>query len=390
GERAGHLRLAPAPAPAPTPEPTPPAEPPQPTPAALVPTVPSGFTLVPGEAPKALPITIRNTGESASAPASTALTLPPGVRSVGPVGSFGGARLLALDGAPEQSVTCPAGAGAVTCATTQGIAPGGTATFVFNLQADPTALGGVITGVVTAGATLTVQVTVAVEVQPVRDDLTLTVTKWHEVFWDPRLDVTVRNTGTNAGTMTLTLSADDNIVLVAPHAGCSVLRHHIECKAELPRDGTYRMSAWVFGLPFRDGTVHVTATLGNATKTVDVPITLFPGHPPVDPPVDPTPTPTTDPTVPPTTTTTKTPPTQTQTTTVPPDPTKPTTPAEEEPQPPAPTTTTPPPTTTTPPPDPTTPPPTTTDPPTPPCQPRPPWWPPLLGDLLPGYCPPPP
>ncbi|HWO60699.1 MAG TPA: sigma-70 family RNA polymerase sigma factor, partial [Umezawaea sp.] len=271
----------PAPAPAPAPEPAPPAEPPQPTPATLVPTVPSGFTLVPGEAPKAMPITIRNSGESASAPASTALTLPSGVSSVGPVGSFGGARLLALDGSPEQSVTCPAGVGAVTCTTTQGIAPGGTATFVFNLQADTTAIGGVITGVVSAGATLTVQVSVTVEVQPVRDDLALTVTKWQEVFWDPRLDVTVRNTGTNAGTMTLTLTTDDDIVLVAPHAGCSVRRHRIECRTELQRDGTYRMSAWAFGLPHRGGTVRVTATLGTATKTVDVPIALHPGHPPV-------------------------------------------------------------------------------------------------------------
>jgi hypothetical protein len=278
--------------------------------------------------------------------------------------------------------------GAVTCTTTQGIAPGGTATFVFNLQADTTAIGGVITGVVSAGATLTVQVSVTVEVQPVRDDLALTVTKWHEVFWDPRLDVTVRNTGTNAGTMTLTLTTDDDIVLVAPHAGCSVRRHRIECRAELQRDGTYRMSAWAFGLPHRGGTVRVTATLGTATKTVDVPIALHLGHPPVDPPVDPPTTPPTDPTTP-TTTTTTTPPQAPTTTTVPPYTPEPTTPSEE-PTVPAPTPTTPPPTTTTPPPTTTTPPPTTEAPTTPPCQPRPPWWPPLLGDLLPGYCPTPP
>ena len=359
--------------PTPVPNPAPPAEPPadpsRPSPPTLVPTVPSGFTLVPGEAPKALPITIRNTGESVSDPASTALTLPPGVRSVGPVGSFGGARLLALDGAAEQSVTCPAGSGAVTCATTLGITPGGTATFVFNLQADATAVGGTITGTVSAGATLAVQVAVAVEVQPVRDDLTLAVGKWHEGFWDPRLDVTVTNTGTNAGAMTLTLTTDGSIVLVAPHEGCTVQRHSIECRADLQRDGTYRMSAWAFGLPFHGGTVRVSATLGTATKTVDVPVALVPV---VQLPVLPA---AAEPIIPPTTTA---PPTVT--TTTPPPPAGTTTPEPEPTAPiPPPVTTTPPPTTTTPP-----------APTTPPCLPLPPWWLPQLGDLLPGYCPTPP
>ncbi|MFD9737904.1 sigma-70 family RNA polymerase sigma factor [Umezawaea sp. NPDC059074] len=370
----------PSPTPA-SPAPSVPADPPAPTPATLVPTVPSGFSLVPGEAPKALPITIRNTGESVSDPASTALALPPGVRSVGPVGSFAGARVLALDGATEQSVTCPAGTGTVTCSTTQGIAPGGTATFVFNLQADTTATGGVITGTVSAGTTLTVQVTVSVDVQPVRDDLALTVTKWHEVFWDPRLDVTVRNTGTNAGPLTLTISTDDSIVLVAPYAGCAVTHHRVECRADLQRDGTYRMSVWAFGLPYRGGTVRFTATLGSATKSVDVPVSLIPGvEPPVVPPVVLPPVTTTT-TVPPTTTTTTVPPTTT-TTTTPPAGTTTTTTTTPEPTVPSPPVETPAPTTT---------PPTTTVPPTTPsCQPLPPWWPPLLGELLPGYCPTPP
>ncbi|PRY43814.1 sigma-70 family RNA polymerase sigma factor [Umezawaea tangerina] len=375
----------PAPAPAAPPAETPPPAQPQPTPAALVPTVPSGFTLVPGEAPKALPITIRNTGESVSEPASMALALPPGVRSVGPVASFAGARLLALDGLAEQTVPCPAGSGTVTCTTAQGIAPGGTATFVFNLQADPEAVGGTITGTVSAGTTLTVAVTVAVEVQPVRDDLVLTVRKWHEVFWDPRLDVTVTNTGTRAGPLTLSLTTGDGIVLTTPCAGCSVRDHRIECRAELQRDGSYRMSAWAFGLPFRGGTVRVTATVGTASKSVDVPVSLLPGveapvlppSTPELPPVTTAPT-TTVPSVPsttaPTTTTTPVP-----TTTTPPEtpPTAPGTPGEPVAPPVVPT----PPTT-----PPTTPPPATT----PPCTPWPPWWPPVLGDLLPGYCQPPP
>ena len=353
----------------------PPAHGPQPTPPTLIPTVPSGFTLVPGELPKALPITVRNTGQTDSPPATMALNLPPGVRSVGPVASFAGVRRIALDGASEQSVTCPEGTGTVACATTQGIAPGGSATFVFNLQASPDAVGGMITGTVTAGATLAVDVRVSVVVQPVRDDLLLTVSKWHEGFWDPRLDVTVQNIGTTTGPMTLSLSVDDSIVLVSPCAGCDLVRHVIECKAELQPNGSYRMSAWAFGLPFRGGIVRVTATLGTATKTVDVPISMIPGH-------DPTALPPVAAAVEPPATTTTPPPVVTTTPTTPPTGT--TTPPAVEPSP----TPTAPGTPSTPPvqsPPPSSPPPST-PPREQPCLPRPPWWPPLLGDLLPGYC----
>ncbi|WNV90642.1 sigma-70 family RNA polymerase sigma factor [Umezawaea sp. Da 62-37] len=387
----------PAPAPAPVPAPAPAAPPaeapqpapePQPTPAALVSTVPSGFKLTPGGAPQALPITIRNTGESASEPASTALALPPGVRSVGPVSSFGGARLLAPEGVAEQTVACPAGTGTVSCATTRGIAPGGTATFVFNLQADQGAVGGVITGTVSAGTTLSVAVSVAVGVDPVRDDLVLTVRKWHQAFWDPRLDVLVTNTGARSAPLTLTLTTGEGIVLTSPHPGCSVRDHLVECRTELPRGGSYRMSAWAFGLPLRGGAVQVRATVGTASAAVDVPVSPLPG---VEAPVLP---PSTTPEVPPVTTTTTAPPTTTPppvtTTTTPPAEAvpAPTAPAETPPtEPGTPVQTTTPPVESTPPAEP----PTTSPPATAPsCEPLPPWWPPVLGDLLPGYCPPPP
>jgi RNA polymerase sigma factor (sigma-70 family) len=363
----------PAPPNAPPPA-APPAQAPQPTPPTLIPTVPSGFTLIPGELPKALPITVRNAGETDSPPATMALNLPPGVRSVGPTASFAGARRIALDGASEQSVTCPQGTGTVACATTQGIAPGGSATFVFNLQASPDAVGGMITGTVTAGATLAVDVRVSVVVQPVRDDLLLTVSKWHEAFWDPRLDVTVQNIGTTTGPMTLSLSVDDSIVLVAPCAGCELARHVIECRAELQPNGSYRMSAWAFGLPFRGSTVRVTATLGTATKTVDVPISMLPGQdaiplPPAAAVADPPATTPPVTTTPPTTAEQPTAPTATTPPTVEPAPTTPSAPAPPAVTPPPPST-----------------PPPTTPPREEPCLPRPPWWPPLLGDLLPGYC----
>jgi len=374
---------APAPAPAPAPGPTPPT---------LVPTVPSGFTLIPGELAKALPITVRNTGQTTSPPASVALNLPPGVRSVGPVDQLGGARLLALDGADDQSITCPAGSGTVSCATEQGIAPGGAATFVFRLQAAADAVGGVITGTVSAGAELSVVVQVAVEVQPVHDDLELLVTKWHHGFWEPRLDIAVTNKGSRSGSLDLDISGDEHIVLVSPCADCDLHDNTITCAAPLDPGQSYRMSVWVFGLPFRGGSVRVTATLGTATKTVVVPVALRPGDWPQDEVTEATEP--AAPTTEPPTTTTEPPVSTPDPTTVPPpwttDPTEPWTP-----DPTTPPTTQPqaPPTTTDPAPpeqSPTRPP---VEPPRPPtprgetCELPPAWWPPLLRDLLLGRCP---
>ncbi|MCE6999371.1 sigma-70 family RNA polymerase sigma factor [Saccharothrix sp. S26] len=376
---------APEPEPAPQPEPEPQPEPqPQPSPPSLVPVVPSGFSLTPGEEPVELPITVRNSGETPSEPASAALVLPPGVRSAGPVASLAGGRLLRLDGAADQTVACPAGTGAVTCATTQGIAPGGTATFVFRLQADPDAATGRITGIVNAGTSVSVAIDVAVEVRPVHDDLDLQVHRWQHGFWDPRLDIKATNTGGRAGVLRLVVESDRHITLVALRPDCERSWHRVVCEVPLERGESFRMSVWAVGAPHREGVVRVSATLGAASESVEVPISTRPGggdphepEPPVvtttpAPPTTTTPTTTTKRSTPPTTTTT--PPT---TTTAPPaSTTTPSTPST------APTTTTTPTT------EPTTAPTTTTPPPTrgEPCRPRPPWLPPILDDLRPGRC----
>ncbi|MFD0199578.1 MULTISPECIES: sigma-70 family RNA polymerase sigma factor [Saccharothrix] len=380
---------APTPAPAPAPEPEPTPEP-QPAPADLVPVVPSGFSLTPGEAPVDLPITVRNAGETASEPVTAALDLPPGVRSAGPVASFAGGRLVQLDGATDQTVACPAGIGTVTCTSADGIAPGGTATFVFRVQADDNATTGRITGTVSAGTTLSVAIAVDVVVRPVHDDLELLVDKWQHGFWDPRLDIRATNTGGRAGDLRLVVESDEHIVLVSLWPGCERSWSRVVCEVPLERGESFRLAVWAFGHPHHEGVVRVSATLGTAEESVEVPISLRPGggHPHFPEPPGgtttntTTPTPTTTRTTPPTTTTTAGP--TTPTTTDPSSPPAPsTTPPTTTTEPSAPTTTqptqqpTPTPTTTT-----ATPPPTRTE----PCRPRPPWLPPGWDDPFPGRC----
>jgi RNA polymerase sigma factor (sigma-70 family) len=372
------------PAPAP---PAPPApEPPAPTPPSLTPTTPSGYTLTPGEEPKDFPITIRNTGGTAAPPASMVLNLPPGVVSTGGPASFGAARLLQPDGSADQTVNCPAGTGTITCVTPQGIAPGGQATFHFLLRATDTAVPGTITGVISAGAAVSVNVSVAVNVPPVTDDLELFVKTWQdEVFWDPRADVEVRNTGPRAGTLKLTVTTSENLVLYTPYRECtSAGKTTLQCVTDLDKGGRYRMSVWAFG--HRGGNITVTATLGNATKSVTVPVKAWPEPPGEEPPNPPTSTTT----VPPTTTTTTQPTKPTEptrptepTVTKPTEPTVPTKPAEPTvtsptttvPTPPGPSETPPPPSTTTPPPT------------SQPCDPWPGLLPPLIPDLFGWPCP---
>jgi RNA polymerase sigma factor (sigma-70 family) len=371
----------PAPTPEPVPEPAPEPEPqPQPAPPSLVPVVPSGFVLTPGEEPVDLPITVRNSGATASEPASAALDLPAGVRSVGPAASFAGGRLLRLDGAADQTAACPAGTGRVTCATTQGIAPGGSATFLFRLQADPEATTGRITGTVDAGTSVSVAIEVDVEVRPAHDDLELLVHQWQHGFWDPRLDIRATNTGGRAGDLRLVVESDRHLTLVALWPGCERSWSRVVCEVPLERGESFRMSVWVVGAPHHDGVVTVSATLGTASESVQVPISTRPGggdpHEPEPPVVTTTP-------APPTTTTTTRPTAPTTTTTTPPTTT--TGPSTTTTTPSAPPTE--PSTTTVPTTEPTTRPTTTTPPArSEPCRPLPPWLPPVVGDLLPGRC----
>jgi hypothetical protein len=192
--------------------------------------------------------------------------------------------------------------------------------------------------------------------------------------------VQVRNKGPRAGTLKLDVSSSEHIVVFTPCRECSRTgKNSIHCVTDLDKGEKFRMSVWAFGLPHRGGTITVTASLGNATKSVTVPVKTRPHHPPVEDVVRP-PDPTT--TVPPTTTTPPVKPT------VPADPSTPAKPTSPLPLPlptPNPTPAPPPsaPVPTVPPstPVPTTPPPTTE-----PCEPWPGLRPPLIPDLLGWPC----
>jgi RNA polymerase sigma factor (sigma-70 family) len=268
----------PVPAPQPAkPQAPPPAPTPRPGPPLLVPTVPSGFSLTAGDQPRDLPITVRNAGESAAPPPAVALTLPPGIRSVGGTSSLTGRRLMTLDGPADRPVICPAGTGVVECAGTEALPPGGSVTFVFRMQASSDAQGGVVTATVSAGAALTVNVEVAVDVRPARDDLELTATREAQVIWDPRVDIVAANRGSRAGTLRLTVEATDDIAVVSARAGCEQRRRQVVCTAELAPGERFRVSVWAFELPHRGGDVHVSATSGSSAKSVDVPFTAHQG-----------------------------------------------------------------------------------------------------------------
>jgi RNA polymerase sigma factor (sigma-70 family) len=337
----------------PPPSSPPPAVPPPPPPpvtttpapkADLVPSVPGQpINLVPGGPAQELPVTVTNNGNGPSDPVTATLNLPNGVTAVpGGTQSFGTRDLIAADG--KQTINCTGGAGTISCTTGAGLAPGEAVTFRFELTAGPDATGGQITGSITAGGGMAIQLGI-VEVQVRQlDDLDLTARVWRHDFWVPRVDVSVTTRSTHAGTATVTVNAprDGWLFTLAP---CHQDGEQINCKFDLPRGQTARFDMWVFRWHHRDDTIEIAGSLGTAHKVIDLALDCDPNggeQPPMPLPGVPLPTTTTPlPTIPSTTTPTSK---STTKTTVPP-PTKTTTPSA----PPATTTTTtpPPPTTTT-------------------------------------------
>ncbi|WP_447007742.1 sigma-70 family RNA polymerase sigma factor [Saccharothrix isguenensis] len=120
--------------------------------APLVPVVPEGFTMNTGGPPVDVPVTIRNPGRTPVPSPTLVLSLPEGVRVVGPGGNLRGKVLVRFDGSAQQTIGCPAGQGTVTCAAGRELAAGGSVTFVLRLLAGPKAVGGAVSGTVTAGS----------------------------------------------------------------------------------------------------------------------------------------------------------------------------------------------------------------------------------------------
>ena len=268
---------APSPPPAPAPEPAPEPTPPAPQPAALVAEVTSGeVTLEPGEDAKRLEITVKNDGGTLSDPVSASLDLPPGVEAVGPNsparggGSAPGAR---MQGAPAKQVECPAGEGTVTC-TAAALDPGGSVVLAFNLKAGEDAQSGKISGVISAGAAVSVNISVEVNVQPKPERDGVAVSARPDWFG---IRVAATNTGETTKPMTITVDAPlqdlphswgDFNCERGPTTTC-VSRTDVAPGVRKSISFVPRPSAGKTGWP-HSRTVTATATLGEATDTATV------------------------------------------------------------------------------------------------------------------------
>lgn len=260
------------PPPAPQPEP-PPAE--LPLPADIKATPPTGVELTPGGSPVDLPITVRNNGETKSKPVTVALNLPRGVSAVDSAGGGGTTMSSAAPRVAAQGgerVKCPAGTGKVSCSTTDGLAPDETATLVFRLVADETAQPGQITGTVSSGGTIPVNIKVPVKVE-VRDGVDLLAKShgWH-------ITVNVTNTGDTTEPVTVTI---DQALWHHPGFGhgfdCTIGDDSTTCTSEeaLEPGQEEHFHGVVHNWDDDDGEIHLQARLGAATDSQTVEVWCF-------------------------------------------------------------------------------------------------------------------
>ncbi|GAB1508742.1 sigma-70 family RNA polymerase sigma factor [Actinophytocola sp. KF-1] len=299
------------------------------------------ISLIAGGGPVDLPLTVRNTGGTVSEPVTAVLNLPAGVSAV-PVDGFAAPRLLNLNGARQAStVNCPGGEGTVTCSSGTGLRPGQAVTLLFRLQAAEDSQGGQITGSVSAGTNVRVDVAVRVDVKPedktdmirlsavIKTDLLGLFRLWIH----PIVEITATNTGTSSLPVTVNLDQPATLRWSSQEVTCSS-GGGTTCTttAELAPGETLRIVLKVRADPWPEhqpgrGQLSVWATLGQAKDSVIV--TLWEWCPPgqVPPTTAPPSSTTTSPTGKPTTnspptsendpTTTTAPPTTTTTTTPP-------------------------------------------------------------------------
>jgi RNA polymerase sigma factor (sigma-70 family) len=320
------------PTPSPTPTPAPPGTPPPPAPGQppsqaptpgppnLTAPSPQPITLVPGTGPTKLLIPVKNTGGSVSEPVVATLNLPPGVTAVAPV-RFSAGPLLRLNAAqPSTSVQCPGDGSSrvVTCTTGRGLQPGEEVELQFLLEASEDSPGGDIVGVVTAGSSVSVAVSVKVDVKPVpkKDGVSLVANPNWSGFVVPgrrhKAGIWAFATNTGESTKQVTISFDQPVRLESsfPRASCTTNGATTNCVTDAPlkpRDHfmlTVRLVKPGGEEPPGGETrkhkqqliVQVTATLGtaSATRSVTFPYWHWPWIPPTT--TAPKPTPTTKPT----------------------------------------------------------------------------------------------
>jgi RNA polymerase sigma factor (sigma-70 family) len=304
--------LAPAPAPPPS---NPAPAPGQPAPPSLSTPMPSALTLIPGSDPADLPITVSNNGGSVSEPVMASLTLPPGVTAVASL-RLASPPLLRLNAAaPGPTVSCPGGTGTVTCTNGRGLQPNESVTLLFRVIASEDSPGGEITGSVNAGASVSVRLSVKVEVRPVpkKDGVAVyAYPDWLSIAAPglghaPSVQVVAKNSGESTKKVTVTFDEDATLASALPAASCTSNGATTSCVTDTPLkpgDRFYlrvKLRNWGDGDQDRNDPqrrhsrkVHVTATLGTASASTVVRLPWWSW--PV-PPREPKP-PTTRPTVP--------------------------------------------------------------------------------------------
>ncbi|TDV36854.1 sigma-70 family RNA polymerase sigma factor [Actinophytocola oryzae] len=292
---------------------TPPPETPPPAAATPVMLHASGpntpLSLVAGGPPGDLPVTVRNSGGTTSEPVTAALSLPPGVVAL-PVDGLAAPRLLSLDGARADTVNCPGGAVSVACSSEAGLAPGESVTLLFRLLALDGALGGPITGTVSAGSAMRVSLTVQVNVSPpeVTDGVQVRAdADWTGLFGQwvrPVVNATVTNSGTSSRPVTVVLDRPARKLWSSQQLTCTtgdtttcVTTAELAPGESLDIEWEVAVDWWLGRSPNR-GQVHITATLGKATDSTTVTLweSLWPTKPD---PTTPEPTPSTPPSAPP-------------------------------------------------------------------------------------------
>lgn len=295
------------PPPPPPTRPVPPPPPPPPPPghpmlAADVPQQP--VLLTPDGQPQSLPITVRNSGNGPSEPVSMRLNLPPGVTAQ-PSGQNAASPSTASNPRPASYVpdsgtlstapagyqpaaatpaaantspviTCSSGSGSIECHTDRGLQPGESVTFLLNLSAGPNARDGSVTGTVTAGTSVNIRLPVVNVVVNPMDDLDLKAAIWQDDPADDhehaRLDSTVVNKGP-AGQLEFDVRIPAGVTAIDLDPNCPAVGQSIHCSVNVKQGQEFQSWIWLCAEDDAgSGTIGVTATLGTASKRVDVPV----------------------------------------------------------------------------------------------------------------------
>ncbi|MFD8499304.1 sigma-70 family RNA polymerase sigma factor [Amycolatopsis sp. NPDC059657] len=274
---------SPAPTPTPTPAPPTPSETPTPTPEPPPPPPPAkviaagpaqGVQLQPGSGPVNMPITVKNDGGTKSEPVQAELRLPPGVTAVPAGGGNAPQNFAQEQPAPGPiAVACPGGTGTIVCKTGTGLEPGQSAVLTFRLVADETAKTGTLTGSVSAGTEMQVDVQVKVDVKPPPDALALKVTSaWDSALpWvrHPVVHVAVRNTGPTTKPVTVTFDYPGQLILGNWRAKCTPIADGTSCVSKDSLKPNEHLDLWLAldRRPPREQGVTVTAQLGVASAS---------------------------------------------------------------------------------------------------------------------------